>query len=454
MLAALRQAPRRYRLPPLPAGAPQARAAGIDAALTFAIEAARTGQPAPDAVRELFTWALGAFIRAAMAPAGGDPSFQALVLQAHDAQVREFVRLSAEALSDRRALRSLTDAIAHPGKTRALPPGPARDALARLHALAASQAWTDLRAALQDVDMLQGSAALQGGDPPQHGDAAQPAALETIRTSTALQRLLRRDALLANPAVQRYLALCEQRGPAAGSRAAAAQGRSAARAGAEAERATIEAFRQLAALLQPHAPAACRVLRSLRPPSGFPGERGKAKDEWDAAIACGPEILLLAEVKAAPAAASSDFSRLHRGLQRLAQAQADQAYDFASADGPVRILGASLRELQPPARGLPAHVIYCCTAPAEAQPQWLAAASKAVLAAEPASLAYAQQLAQGGAPDDAQLQPVWEALTHAPRLRATLHQDATARLVRAAMLQPQDLVDGLAAPGRQRGPGA
>ncbi len=435
LLAALRQAPRRYRLPPLPADARQARAAGAEAALAFAIEAARTGHPAPDAARELFTWALGAFLRAAMASAGGDPSFQALLLQAHDAQVREFVRLAAEAPADRRALRSLIDAIAHPGKTRALLPGPARDALVRLHALAASEAWADLRDALQ------------------HGDAAQ-AAFEAIRSSAALERLVRRDALRAHAAVQRYLALCERRGPAAGSRAAAAQGRSAARVGAEAEHATIEAFQRLAALLQPHAPAACRVLRSLRPPTGFPGERGKAKDEWDAAIACGPGILLLAEVKASPAAASSDFARLHRGLQRLAQAEAAQAYDFASADGPVRLLGASLRELQPPGRGLPAHVIYCCTAEAEAQPQWLAAASKAVLAAEPASLAYAQQLAQGGAPGDAQLLPVWEALTQAPRLRATLHQDATARLVREAMLHPQDLVASLEARVRERSPAA
>ncbi|HET8747638.1 MAG TPA: hypothetical protein VFM98_18715, partial [Ramlibacter sp.] len=216
------------------------------------------------------------------------------------------------------------------------------------------------------------------------------------------------------------------------------------------ERATIEAFHEMAALLQSHAPGAWRVLRGLRPPAGFPGERGKAKDEWDAAIACGPQLLLLAEVKASPAAASSDFSRLHRGLQRLAHAEPSRAYDFASADGPARIAGASLRALQPPARGLPAHVIYCCTAATEAKPQWLAAASKAVLAAEPASLAYARALAEGAAPEEAQLQPVWEALTHAPRLRATLHQDATARLAREAMLHPQDLAQCLAALMTQR----
>ena len=88
-------------------------------------------------------------------------------------------------------------------------------------------------------------------------------------------------------------------------------------------------------------------------------------------------------------------------------------------------------------------MIYCCTAAPETQPSLLSAASKAVLAAEPASIAYAQRLAHASAPDDAMLLPVWEALTQAPRLRATLHQDATARLVREAMLHPRDIVDSL-----------
>ena len=430
LLAALRGAPRRYRLPPLPTGLEAARAAGVECALAFAIVAARAaaghGTPAPDAVRELFTSALASFIREAMAPQGGDPSFQALVLQARDAQVREFVQLAPRAAADRRAVGSMTDAIAHPGKLRQLPPGPGRAALEQLHALAASGAWAQLR------------------------DAARTAGHDAIACSPALQRLLRRDALLRDDAVQRYLALCEQRGPAAGSRAAAARGRSAARAGDDAERATVEAFQALVVLLQERVPGAYRVLRSLRPPPGFPGEPGKAKDEWDAAIACGPapgsaDILLLAEVKASPAAASSDFSRLHRGLQRLAQADPARAYDFACADGAARIGGASLRALQPAARALPELVIYCCTAPPERQPQLLAAASKAVLGAEPASLAYAQQLALGAAAREQDLLPVWDALLHAPRLRATLHQDATARLVRAAMLHPADLVASLAA---------
>ncbi|GAB3769399.1 hypothetical protein GCM10028796_34400 [Ramlibacter monticola] len=430
LLAALRNAPRRYRLPPLPAGVEAARAAGVEAALAFAIEAGRLGQHggrgAPEAVRDLFTSALAAFIREAMAPQGGDPSFQALVLQAGAAEVREFAQLSAGSAADRRAVRSMTDAIAHPGKTRRLPPGSARVALERLHALADSGAWAEL------------------------DDALRAGPHEAIARGPALQRLLRGEALRQGEAVRRYLALCAQRGPGAGSPAAAARGRSAARAGDDAERATVEAFEILVRLLQARLPGAYRVLRSLRPPSGFPGERGKAKDEWDVAIVCeaaagSADLLLLAEVKASPAAASSDFARLHRGLQRLAQAEAGRDYAFAiEGGGTARLAGASLRALQPAAGALPEHVVYCCTAPPEPRPQLLAAASKAMLAAEPASLAYAQRLARGAATDDEELRPVWDALLHAPRLRATLHQDATARLVREAMLHPADLVASFA----------
>ncbi|HEY0826017.1 MAG TPA: hypothetical protein VGD76_19680, partial [Ramlibacter sp.] len=114
-------------------------------------------------------------------------------------------------------------------------------------------------------------------------------------------------------------------------------------------------------------------------------------------------------------------------------------------DGPVRIAGDSLRALRPPGRALPPHVIYCCSAPPERQPQVLAASAKAVLLAEPASIAFAQQLAGGRSPAAAQLQPVWEALRTAPRLRSALHQYDTACAVREAMLHPDDLQATMAA---------
>ena len=78
LLAALRTAPRRFRMPPLPAGVDAARASGVEDALAFAIESARTAQEAgvlpPAPVKALFNWALAGLVRRALAPAGGDPA--------------------------------------------------------------------------------------------------------------------------------------------------------------------------------------------------------------------------------------------------------------------------------------------------------------------------------------------------------------------------------------------
>jgi hypothetical protein len=440
LLAALAAAARRYRMPPLPADAAAAAARGVDCALAFAIEAARTGSlrgaPPPAAARTLFAHSLAQLIRTALATKGGDPSFQALVLQSQEPLVAEFVRLAAQRAADERAMRAATDAIAHPGKLRAGNAGPLRDALSQLHGLAATQAWAALEHAARQL---------------LHHDTAQDArardALRAIVHHPALERLRRMEILQAHPAVQRYRSLGEQRGPVAGSAAAAAQGRAAARMGDDAERATVQALQAVAHWLSGDTAGrgVYRVVRSLRPPAGFPGEAGKAKDEWDAAIVAtssgksAANIVLLAEVKASPAAATSDLSRLHRGLVRLAHASPDASYPFASADGAVLLAGASLRQLRPHGRTLPPHVIYCCTAPPEAQPQVLSAAAKAVLLAEPASLAFADQLTRGASPDADALAPVWDALTMAPRLRSALHQYDTARAVREAMLHPEDL---------------
>lgn len=409
----MRAAPRRYRLPPLPADAGAARAAGVDTALAFAIEAARSGKPAP-ALRDLFTESIATLILEALAPTGGDPAFQALVLRSRDAQVAEYVQLAAQADSDRRALRTSVDAIAHPGKLRAMPAGPRRDALARLHRLAAASAWTELREA---AGQLSAQAA---------GES-----FSAILVHPGLARLERGAALLRSEAVQEYLALGERQGPRAGSAAAAVRGRAAARVGDAAEGATVQAFDEIARLLG----AGHRVVRSLHTPRGFPGAAQKAKDEWDVAILRDTDIVLLAEVKASPTAATSDLARLLRGLRRLAHADPDTDYAFPCADGELRIAGASLRELQPHLHALPPHVIYCCVAK-EARPQMLSAASKAVLLTEPACLAFAR----GELRRHEDLAPVWEALATQPRLRSALHQDETARTVREAMLHPQDLL--------------
>ncbi len=426
-------------MPALPDNAEAAAASGADVALAFALEAARLAKarqsaPAKQA-RETFTQALAQLIRQALDPEGGDPSFQADVLQAQDSAVHEHVQLRRTRAADRRAARTAIDAVAHPGKLRHMAAGPAHEALARLHRLALAGSWAELSRAVEQL--LK-----------QHVPAQAQAPLEAVLSSPALARLERGSELLRLDTVRRYEALCERRGPTAGSHAAAAEGRTSAREGEMAEQAGLKAFSKIARLLNGHlreGTASYRVARNLRTPRGFPGTANKAKEEWDAALlrsepGAAAELVLLAEIKASPAAATSDFPRLLRGLRRLAHASTDAAYTFASTDGEPHILGASLRGLEPDGHSLPPHVIYFCPAAAEPPPRALSAASKAVLLGEPASLAYAQQVARGEAPPHAALVLVWDALLTAPRLRAALHQYETAAKARAAMLRPDDLL--------------
>lgn len=419
-------------MPALPGDAQAARAAGAECALAFAIEAARTGTAFP-ALQDLFTGALADLIRQALAT-GADPGFQAQVQRSAQPQVEEFARLAARAEADRRMVRAASDAVAHPGKLRTLDDATLRGKLGRLHELASHEDWSALAAAAAEV---------QTPDP-----GLRHAALR-IASHPALERLRQLAALRALPAVQQYLALCEQRGPRAGSDEAAAHGRASARAGDAAEDLVAQALQKAARWLDRHEPQRQhRLVRSLRTPAGFPAGADKAKDEWDAAIVRtrgdAGDIVLLAEVKASPAAATPDFGRLLRGLQRLARAAPDASYVFACAEGEVSLHGESLQALQPPGFALPPHVIYCCAAN-EARPPVLSAASRAVLLGEPASLAFARAQAAGSTPLPADLLPVWQALTGEARLRSALHQYDTAKAAREAMLHPGDLLAALTA---------
>lgn len=433
-------------MPSLPANAGAAAASSTDEALAFAIEAVRLGQDEqqvspPVSMRLLFTEALPQLIRKALAPDDGDPSFQALVMQAQDAAVHEHAQLSKQREADQRAIRAATNAIAHPGKLRRMPANEVRDALARLHGLAAASSWEELAGAIENL-LGRGFPASQNPQP----------ALQAIRSNPALDRLVRGNRLLHLEAVQRYQALCERQGPMAGTHAALSKGRASARRGEVAEETGVQAFRKIADALNRHAKGAAdyRVVQSLRNPPAFPGEANKAKEEWDAAIVRSSssgdaaELVLLAEIKASPAAATADLSRLLRGLRRLAEASPEATYAFACADGVARIDGASLRRLQPDGDSLPPQVIYCCSAPPEAYPPLLSAASKAMLLGEPASLAFAHRLLAGELPSPASLESVWNALMTEPRLRAALHQYDTARKARAAMLHPADLLASVA----------
>jgi hypothetical protein len=437
LAAALRSVPRRHRLPLLqwdPAWPPTR---DPDAALACAIEGARVAQeagraPAPTN-RALFLAALAAQLRVAAAPAGGDPALRLAALRVHDAPVREHAALVATAADDRRAMRMLVDAAAHPGKLRGLPATPARDAAAQLHTLASSGDWAGLRAGAERLLALADAA-------PWHALAA------AVRDAPALARLEREADLRRLPAVQHALALA-----ASVAGAARANGSGGAdRRGRAAERATEAAFGAIAGVLD----AACggarrhRVVHGLRTPAGWPGDRARSKDEWDVALLREDEagdafdVVLLAEVKAGPAAVVADLPRLLRGLRQLAQA-ADGAHRFASSDGEVMLQGRSLRALQPGGREPPPHVVYACPAAATAPPRLLDAGSRAVLWNEPASLAAAWRVGLGEAIADGDLLPVWEALLHAPRLHGVLAQGETARIARAAALDPHELLEAV-----------
>lgn len=441
LLAAVRTAPRRYRMPPLPASGGAAWAISPEAALAFALEAVRVAQeggarPSPGAGR-LFARALAALIRESLDAQHGDAAFQALVLQAHDADVESHARLASREAADRRAVRAATDAFAHPGKLRGRPPAQ-RDALASIHRLAAEDRWTALRQAAER--MLAAHA---------HEDVEPGRALRALLAHPGLERLERGAALQGVESVRRYRALLERRGTAG---AAAEQDRTTARAGDLAEARTVQAFGRIADGLNVAAGAPrYRVVRGLRNPRELPAPpRGKA--EWDAAIVSAApeageadrgasELVLLAEVKAAPLAAAEDLPRLVRGLQALAGADAGAAYAFGCATGadPVRIMGASLRRLRPQGLGPPPGVVYACAADTEAPPRWLGAAAKGRLLADPASLAHAERLLRGGTPGPDELLPSWDTLEQAPRWRAVVQQYEAARLAREAMLHPADL---------------
>lgn len=446
MLAAVRAAPRRHRLPPLPSVG--ASAQDPEAALAVAIEAASraqaAGATAPQDMGTLFTRSLDALVRRALQEPGGDPAFQALVLRADDACVAEHVQLAPELPVDARAVRAIVDAVAHPGKLRTADAA-LRARLEPLHALARAERWSDLRAAVQ--------AALQAGLPP-----AVDRTLAQLPAHPALARLERGAALLREPQVQRYLALRAAGGPAAGSEAAAQRGRAAQETGARAEDETLQAFATLAQWLS-EAEGAGRYLAAgaLRPPPGFPGDAGRAKDEWDAALlrvdASGiADIVLLAETKASPAAATADWPRLLRGLQRLAQADASASYAFRTQHGEQLLRGASLQALAPRGDALPESVLYACSAPPEPVPVPLAAHARALLLQERASVAHGVALARGLPAPDEGLRSLWDALATAPRLRSVLQQDAVTRAAREAMVHPRDLLAAAAqALGRSDG---
>ena len=432
LLDAIRSAPRRYRMPALPPDAGSAEAAGPETALAFTIAQLRraheTSEGVPCDLQRLFVRSLSALVVQALRTIGGDPAFQALVMAGQEPSVAQYLALAAQEGADRRRLRAAIDAFAHPGKLR-IEADTVPEALAQLHASAHAGDWSAAGVAAQ---------ALAGTRWQAH---AAP-----VLADPALHRLQRIGSLRSDAMVQRYLALCAARGPVADTRESAAYGRAAARAGAASEEATVRAFGQLAASLDHAGLGRHRVVRGLRLRSGLPPAAPGAKDEWDVTLlrtrvgTDALELVLLAEVKASPASAVSDWPRLRRGLHGLAQVPPGTTPVFSAADGDVRIEGDSLRALMPPGDGLPAQVIYCCTGQ-ETRVPLLSAPARAKLLQHPCTVAHARALAQGDPAAADLLAPLWEALPRSPQLRSVTEQDEIARAARDAMLHPDDLQD-------------
>lgn len=438
----LRAVPRRYRAPTLPLASDRLRQPGAATGLSIAAEQARQALQdgrAPDAqTRQHFIESLARLIHEAMRPAQGDPVFQAMVLRHRTPGVREHASLAAHAGKSRRAVHAAVNAIAHPHKQQRLPPGPLREALAQLHAAAASASWSAVSDIARRLHAMPGIA----------DDATVERGLEALLAGADLAKLQRLDALASDELVRQYQSLWDRHGPRPGSATATAQGAASRQRGAAVEAQATQAFEALARRLAAQTGQAYRVASSMRVPASIPGNAERAKTEWDAVLlrqaplADGTEawdICLLAEAKASVDAASNDLPRLLRGLRLLAHADKDAAYSFACQQGTVRLNGASLCALATDEASLSRTVLYCCDAPADAAPRLLAAASRMQLLSAQASLDYAARLADGLPADVRLLEPVWHELLQARAWNAVLNQYPMLRRVRELMVHTDDL---------------
>ncbi|ANN71786.1 3-deoxy-D-arabino-heptulosonate 7-phosphate synthase [Bordetella bronchialis] len=501
--ATLRAVARRYRLPAMGAVPAEADPGTVLAVTIEEARAALARNAAPDAsLRCAFLQALAELIHQAMREEGGDPVFQAMVLRHGAAPVREYASLSAHAEADRRQVRAAVNAIAHPARLQRLDPGPRREALAGLHAAAASASWTELDSAArrlheilararetpaEDTRVPPGlavSSAAGLADPPAHRSAdpsthpsTHPSAqrisgqgqtllmhsLRRLRDDPALARLVRLESLSADTRVRRYRSLWDRNGPRSGTRAAVARGATSQERGAAVEEAAARALQALARRLdrEEGGRASYRVVTSMRVPASIPASHDRAKSEWDVVLlrrendpgeasAHPPvdqpwDVCLLVEAKASVDAATTDLPRLVRGLRLLAHADARTVYPFQTRQGTVRLRGAPLRALTTDDAGLARSVLYCCDAPAETRVRWLGAASRMQLLSAQPCLAYASTLRGEPAPDPSILDPVWHQLLESAEWQPVLHQYSMLRQVRELMVHVDDLrkaIDG------------
>ncbi|WP_350029208.1 3-deoxy-D-arabino-heptulosonate 7-phosphate synthase [Caballeronia sp. AZ10_KS36] len=391
-------------------------------------------------MKQAFLEGLARLIEEALHDESGDPVFKATLLRHRVAEVREYVSLSAQAKQDRRSIRASVNAIAHPGKQRASSDAQ-REAFAQLHACASSPYIFGL------ADIAQRLLAIaEIADEPQSRDA-----LTRLIENPSLLRLQRLETLLRDERVQAYLSLWDRHGPRSGSAQAAAEGNASQKRGAAAEGRASHALQAIANRLGDEAGdrAAYRVVTSMHVPASIPGRADRAKSEWDAVLLErannadeAPEwnVCLLVESKASVDAATTDLSRLLRGIELLAHADENVSYAFETAQGAVRLRGSSLHRLTTDEASLQSTVLYCCDAPADTAQRVLGAGSRMQLLSAPASLDFACMLQDHRPADVRTLEPVWKDLLESPRWRGVLHQYPMLRRVRELMVHTEDLL--------------
>lgn len=443
----LRIVVRRYRLPAKDGTAARMREGGPATALAMAIKKAREAKvrgeaPGPE-LKRIFIEALARMIQEAMRPDAGDPAFQAMVLRQQATQVREYASLSAHAEQDRRLVRAMVDAIAHPAKRRRLAQDGQDENLAKIYALASGASWTELFDASQAIRAM----------PEMAGGSSLERGLAKLLDSPALERLRRLEVLASDELVRRYQSLWDRHGPRSGSPTAFAQGSVSKQRGAAVEALAARAIEALARRLNERETGApYRVVTSMRVPASLPGSAHRAKSEWDVVLlrrvqSTEPtpawKVCLLVEAKASLDAAASDLPRLLRGLRLLAQAEGNAVYPFWTEQGTMQLLGSSLRALRHDEAGLAGAVLYCCDAPADAAPRLLGAASRMQLLSATASLEFAGSLAEKHDADLQSLEPIWHQLLDSPSWGAVLHQSAMLRQVRELMVHTGDLEDAI-----------
>lgn len=403
--------------------------------------------------------------------AEGEPAFQALVLRHRSPQVEEYVSLSGSIRQDRQQLVRAINAVAHPGKLQHMPTGWQRDAMAALQR-SLPVAPSDLKngpmvsqASAPTAESHAESKSLKSLSWAEFADALRVVLtspdistepmlerhLTEILNNPALQRLQRFETLATNQDVCDYLMLQSQQGPRAGSTTAAALGSASRQRGQAVEDKAAQVFRALLARINCQQDASSDALHyqlvtAMHAPSSLTGGARHAKTEWDVVVlermGTEPDIWdlrLLVEVKASADAAVIDFPRLVRGLELLAQADADQIYTFETAQGRIKIRGASLVGLSTDDAALKKMVRYWCDAPPVLAAQALNPANRMRLLSAPACVAFASLLSQGRYADPAMLEAVWDELLESPRLRPVLHHFPLVQIVQGLTISPVDM---------------